>query len=299
MRTFAAFCMVLGLSGLLAVTALAKDEEGQTSESKSPTPETIMNLVQEAASLIELDGEKAFDQFRDKGSKWFENGTYIFVNDLQGKVIVCPEFPKLEGRDEIGLKDPQGRQIMASMIDVVGVEPRNGWVHYLWPVAEGSDVTRWKASYVTRATTPSGQHYIVGSGLFDDKPNKFFVTDTVDRAVTRIEQQGDEAFDALRNKLGPFVYRDTYVFVFNSEGTELINPQFSELVGKNVFEVKDASGKSPAKQIVDALANTDSAWVEYQWPKPGQTDPSKKSAYVRKIEMDGRTLYVGAGLYLD
>ena len=297
MRTFALSCFVLGLSAALAIAPRAKADD--EAESKSPTPETIMNLVQEAASLIEIDGEKAFDQFRTKGSKWFENGTYVFVNDMEGKIIVCPEFPNLEGRDAIEMKDPQGRPIMASMINVVSVEPRAGWVHYLWPSAEGSDVIRWKASYLSRATTPSGQHFMVGSGLFDDKPSKFFVTDTVDRAAARIAEQGDESFASLRNKLGPFVYRDTYVFVFNSDGTELVNPQFSELDGKNAFDVNDAAGKSPAKMMVEALANTDAAWIDYQWPKPGQTDPSKKSAYVRKIDMDGRTLYVGAGVYLD
>jgi signal transduction histidine kinase len=296
MRTFAVSCVALGLSAALVVAPRARADEGQ---SKAPTPESIMNLVQEAASLIEIDGEKAFAQFNDKGSKWFENGTYVFVNDLQGKILVCPEFPNLVGRDAIDMKDPQGRPIIASMINVVSVEPRAGWVHYVWPIAEGSDVMRWKASYVTRATTPSGQRFIVGSGLTDDKPNKFFVEDTVDRAVARIEAQGDEAFAALRNKLGPFVYRDTYVFVFNNDGTELVNPQFSELVGKDVFDVKDSTGKSPAKEMVEALAKTNSAWVEYQWPKPAQTEPSKKSAYVRKIDLDGRTLYVGAGLYLD
>ena len=296
MRSFAVSCVVLGLSAALAIAPRARADEGAP---KAPTPESIMSLVQEAASLIEIDGEKAFEQFNEKGSKWFENGTYVFVNDRQGKIIVCPEFPNLVGRDAIDMKDPQGRFIIASMIDVVSVEPRAGWVHYIWPVAPGGDVMRWKASYVTRATTPSGQHFIVGSGLVDDKPSKFFVEDTVDRAVARIEAQGDEAFAALRNKLGPFVYRDTYVFVFNSDGTELINPQFSELVGTDVFEVKDETGKSPAKEMVEALANANSAWVDYQWPKPGQTEPSKKSAFVRKIDMDGRTLYVGAGLYLD
>lgn len=312
MRAFAASCVVLGLSAVLASAPWALADEGQTNEkkatettspsspeTKSTTPAAIKSLVQEAASLIEIDGEKAFDQFRAKGSKWFENGTYVFVNNLEGKVIVCPEFPNLEGVDGIDMKDPQGRPIMASMIDTVSVEPHSGWVHYLWPAAEGSKVMRWKASYVTRATTPSGEQFIVGSGLIDDKPSKFFLEDTVDRAAARIEAQGDEAFAALRNKLGPYVYRDTYVFVFNTDGIELVDPQFSELVGKNVFEVKDAAGNFPAKEMVEALANSNSAWVDYQWPKPGQSDPTKKLAYVRKIDMNGRTLYVGAGTYFD
>ncbi len=38
---------------------------------------------------------------------------------------------------------------------------------------------------------------------------------------------------------------------------------------------------------------------DYPWPKPGDVERSKKSAYVKKAIVDGKMVVVCAGLYLD
>ncbi|MCX5680781.1 MAG: cache domain-containing protein [Candidatus Omnitrophica bacterium] len=40
-------------------------------------------------------------------------------------------------------------------------------------------------------------------------------------------------------------------------------------------------------------------WVNYLWPKPGQSVPSKKQTYVRKVKYGEEIFIVGSGAYLD
>ena len=38
-------------------------------------------------------------------------------------------------------------------------------------------------------------------------------------------------------------------------------------------------------------------WVDYMWPRPGQTDPVRKWSYVKGVKVEGVPAYVGAGFY--
>jgi cytochrome c len=40
-----------------------------------------------------------------------------------------------------------------------------------------------------------------------------------------------------------------------------------------------------------------SGWVDYMFPKPGQTKPSQKWSYVKAVNIDGTPGFVGAGFY--
>ena len=40
-----------------------------------------------------------------------------------------------------------------------------------------------------------------------------------------------------------------------------------------------------------------SGWVDYMFPKPGQTQPSHKWTYVKRVAIDGVPGLIGAGFY--
>ena len=56
------------------------------------------------------------------------------------------------------------------------------------------------------------------------KMDEKFIADVVARASKLVEKEGERAFSQLRDKAGPFVFMDTYVFVGRADGTELVNP---------------------------------------------------------------------------
>jgi signal transduction histidine kinase len=71
------------------------------------------------------------------------------------------------------------------------------------------------------------------------------------------------------------------------------------LEGRSVINTVDANGKAFVRAYIDSLQEQDSAWVTYQWPKPGETMPSQKEVYVKKVMIDGKPFAVGSGVYTD
>ena len=71
---------------------------------------------------------------------------------------------------------------------------------------------------------PSGEQLIVGFGVYNMQMDKAFVEDVVVAAGALVAERGKDAFGQFRDKTGPFVFMDTYVFVDPVDGTELVNP---------------------------------------------------------------------------
>ena len=260
----------------------------------------LINLVREAAKLIEQKGESCFSEFKKKGGKWLHGDTYVFVIDTKGFVFVNPSRPELEGKEQISLKDLIGKPFIRSFInETTGYPFKNeGWTHYVW-YKPGEEMAMWKTSYVKLVKAPSGKDFIVGSGLYDIRMEKAFVVDVVDEAADLIKKKGKQAFAQIRDPLGDFNYLTTYVFVIDSKGMDLVNPVFPGFEGQNVLDLKDTEGKYFIKDMIRALESTDTVWIEYMWPKPRHAVPTKKSTYVRKVLYGEEVFYVGSGVYLD
>ncbi len=260
---------------------------------------TVSALVEDAALLLERQGESAaFSKFKKQDSKWFHGDAYVFVLDSKGKSLCAPANPDLEGQNLADLTDADGKRIVAAMLAEVAGDKSAGWVHYQWP-KPGDTKPTWKSSYVMQVTDASGRKCIVGSGLYDMKVDQVFLVETVDKAAELIKKEGRRAFDTLRAKSGPFRYQDVYVYVFDRKGIELVNPVSPELEGKNLLDFKDVNGKPVNQDIIRALEIKDRVWMEYMWPRPGETKQSKKRSYIRRIKVGGEDLYLGAGAYID
>lgn len=258
----------------------------------------LVALVNDAAERIETQGEAAFDEFRRPNSRWRHEETYVFVLDPRGKMRVHLD-PDMEGKNQLNLKDVDGRPIIRGLLDAataLSAKP-GGWYHYQWPVPGGL-LPRWKSTYVRLVEAPSGDRYVVGSGMYDDRMEKSFVVDLVDRAVAKIEADGRAAFPLFHDPAGPFIAKDAYVFVVEPSGVEVVNPAFPNLEGRNLLNLKDSQGKAIVSEMFDVVETRGSGWVEFMWPKPGDSVPTQKSAYVKKARVGDGWLLVGSGVYL-
>lgn len=294
------------LSPLLAAVALAAGMAGEARAGaidryppEHPETRDLIALVSDAAALVVEQGtEAACAQFRREGSRWFEGERYVFIIDMAGNALCHPAKPSLEGRSVLDLHDPHGKEIVRNFLRDLAGDKTDGWEHYLWPVP-GQSTFYWKTSYVRRVTTSDGRDVVVGSGDYQMKVERFFIVDKVDQAADLIAEQGEAAFAELRSKSGGFRFYDSYIFVMDQSGVHLVNAAFPDNEGKNLLDLADANGKVIGREMLAVLAENDSGWVDYMWPRPGDDPASKKSSYVRKVTLDGRTLVVGAGLYLD
>jgi signal transduction histidine kinase len=288
--------MKIILSAIFAFLSLGlyASDEYEYKETKQ-----LVNFVEKAALLIESKGESAFNEFRKSGSSWNQKENYVFVIDPTGKMLVHPDS-KLEGKDEKNLKDINGRFIIRGLIEAASAHPdkQQGWYHYQWPIP-GEILPRWKSSFVKSVKAPSGQQYIVGSGIYNDRMEKSFIMDAVTDAAKLIEKDGAKAFSQFYDKSGRFMAKDTYIFVVDPKGVDLVNPGFPNLEGRNILDIKDTQNKSMIREMIQIAQKKGSGWVNYMWPKPGDNVSTQKSTYVMKVKHGDAWYVVGSGAYLS
>ena len=258
----------------------------------------LVVLVNDAADLIRTRGDVAFTEFRTPDSRWRQGETYIFVLDRQGNMLLHPD-PALEGKNVLDLKDLNGKPIIRGLIAAATAMPdkQDGWYHYEWPVPNGL-LPRWKSTYVRHVTAPSGRDYIVGAGMYNDRMERAFVMDAVKGAVGEIEANGEVAFEQFHDRRGAFIAKDAYIFVFDPSGVDLVNPGFPSLEGRNLMDLKDTQGKQLIREMFNVVQTSGSGWVDYMWPKPGESVSTQKSAYVSKAKIGDKWVLVGCGVYL-
>jgi hypothetical protein len=141
-----------------------------------PTPQMIMDKVDEACVLLSNDGRKAYSKFKGKNSPFIFAGTYIWINDMNGKMLMHPIKPGMENLEMIGLNDPNGKRFIADIITVCR-NKGSGWVDYMWP-KPGSNDHSLKVLYVKKVVCDNVD-VVVGCGVYDVEMDK--TTKTVAR----------------------------------------------------------------------------------------------------------------------
>lgn len=294
--TFSALALLMtssGLPGRAATTSTALDQAYEHEETRD-----LVVLVNDASDLVASKGEAGFTDLRVAGSRWRKGEAYVFVLDAQGNMLVHPD-PALEGKNVIDLQDINGKPIIRGLIAAATALPDKptGWYHYEWPVPDGL-LPRWKSTYVRLVQTPSGKQYIVGAGMYNDRMERAFVVDAVKDAVGQIESQGQSSFANFHDPRGSFIAKDAYIFVFSPDGVDLVNPGFPSLEGRNLMDLKDTQGKQIIREMFNVVQRSGSGWVDYMWPKPGDSVSTLKSAYVTKAQLGDHWVLVGCGVYL-
>jgi signal transduction histidine kinase len=261
---------------------------------------SLVSLVEDAAALIEQKGEAAFKSFADRDTRWLNDDVYIFVYELDGTCIFHPITPELIGKNVIDLRDMNGKPIIRQITDV-GRKPESrarGWVFYLWQ-NQTQLTPSWKSAYIRKLTAPNGRTYVVGSGSYNIKVEKVFVEERVRMAADLLASAGKEAaFKQFRDAASPFVFLESFIFVLNEQGRTLVDPAFPTMAGRDLTEFRDAVGFYAIREVLKKLAHADQAWVQYLWPKPGSSLPSRKLVHARKVSSGGETMIVGSDFFL-
>lgn len=117
-------------------------------------------------------------------------------------------------------------------------------------------------------------------------------------AAAMINARGlQEAIKMIGDPQGPFVWKDSYVFLMDLDGKMLAHPMQPELTQqKHVLLQTDATGKAIFVHFVNIARNPGQGWVDYMWPKPGKKSASKKVTYIYRVPT--KNLLVGAGVYV-
>ena len=119
----------------------------------------------------------------------------------------------------------------------------------------------------------------------------------VEKAAALIGEKGKAAFAEFRKPDSEWFHGNTYLFAYDMQANVLLNPAFPQREGTNVTGGKDARGKLLHQAIIETAERKGSGWVDYWFPKPGQTEPSQKWTYVKKVMLDRTPALIASGFY--
>jgi cytochrome c len=153
------------LFAVLVLALVPSAALGQTAPPDSPRSRKIVALVEKAAALVNSRGKATFDEFRKKGSEWFDGETYLFAYDGKGNVLLNPAFPKREGTNVSGQTDANGKRFHDLMLETARTKGA-GWVDYMFPMP-GQTAPSHKWTYVKRVTI-DGAPALLGTGFYPD-----------------------------------------------------------------------------------------------------------------------------------
>ena len=91
--------------------------------------------------------------------------------------------------------------------------------------------------------------------------------------------------------------KDDYFWINDLQPRMIMHPIKAELDGKDLSDNKDPNGKRLFVSFVEKVKAEGAGFVDYYWPKPGQTKAVPKISYVKGFPEWG--WIIGSGIYID
>lgn len=89
---------------------------------------------------------------------------------------------------------------------------------------------------------------------------------------------------------------DGYFFVYDMQGVNLVHPIQPELIGQNLYDLRDTNGKFVIRDLLQ-VAEDGGGFYRYVWRKPSKGGLEDKLSYA--VTIPGLNWMVGTGLYID
>jgi hypothetical protein len=135
-----------------------------------------------------------------------------------------------------------------------------------------------------------------GLGATEEKATKEECVAKVKQAAKLIKDIGLEAaLKKMNDPNGPFVWKDTYVFAFDSETCKMLAHKSPKIVGYMAKDLRDVNGKLYFQEFLHVANTKGEGWVSYVYPKTRGAIPEPKISYIFKVP--GEKVILGAGIY--
>ncbi len=114
-------------------------------------------------------------------------------------------------------------------------------------------------------------------------------------ASAYLAEKGDAAVAEFSDPGSRWVWKDTYVFVYDCAKGECVGNITPGLVGKKIEDIKDANGKPVGIELCEVAKNPNGWWIQFVWRNPKTGEMKPKLSYIYKAP--GAKYTVGAGIY--
>ncbi len=224
---------------------------------------SIINSIYEYNSKNKSK-EEIIDIIREtfRNIRFFDGRGYYFIHrhDLNSSdyTILQPNLPQLEGNHQLDEKDLDGKLISESAYNLLE-SFSEGYLSFYFYLDNQNEKEK-KLAYV-KLFEPLD--IFIGTGeylyYFEEKIKK-------------------EVLLWLENySFGS----NNYIFIYNISGTILMHPVSSELVNKNIGNIKDSSGYEFGKEYLKSSRSESGVYVKYIWPSPDTGEEILKIGYAQ------------------
>ncbi len=255
----------------------------------------LVRFVYDASLRLQRDGLESLDYFRRHAATFATPENYLYVYETGGTNIFHAGMPELEGKNLLYVTDKNGKPITKLILQAIG-NPNNphGWVHYTW-WEPGKFYPVPKSSCHFKVVTPEGKEVFIGGGIDYPQEEKEFIRIVVDDAVSSLERNGMRAIQEIADPVSEYNYREVRVFVFSADGSMLISPVVNAPFQKmNIVDCVDEVGHKPFEKALKRLEKKDRTWEVFFAKSRYRRGLIKKCLYLRKMNMNGKEVYVGA-----
>lgn len=97
------------------------------------TPDEAKAMVAKAIQHIDKNGDaKAYQDFTGRAPDFVDRDLYVIVYDLNGRVLAHGQNPKMVGKENLDLKDADGKAYVRERIEKAAASPTGFWQEYKW-----------------------------------------------------------------------------------------------------------------------------------------------------------------------
>lgn len=238
--------------------------------------------------LKDVGARQAFSDFSNPVGEYIRGGMSVFVYNMEGVCVANGENPELVNQNLIKLKDPEGKYITKSMLNIANSEGK-GIFSYTYKNAT-------KLVYVEKVDVPDGK-FVIGSGYYpNSKPQT--VRSLVNSGIYFLNNNSNiESFRLFEEPESEFFRGDIFLFVYTLKGIALVNGTQSNMIWQNYSKVIDEKGKALIDNLI-SVAKAGGGWITYN------SRNAKRRVYVhllKKHDKDGNKnefFVIGSGYYL-
>ena len=116
------------------------------------------------------------------------------------------------------------------------------------------------------------------------RPTKDDAVKLVQTAVAYYKANGlEKTLDEIPNPKGQFNKGELYVFAYDLNATMVAHPN-AKLVGQNMMDLPDNTGKKYRKEIAEKAAKDGKGWTDYKYQNPKTKEIEDKTTYFEKVD---------------
>jgi len=290
------FSIIFPFILLLIITGCSKKyDELDLSMYHYRDTKNLVKFVYDAAQLLKKDELAALDYFRSNRQRFQTKDHYLYIYDMNCNNIFHSGMENLENTNLIDIEDKNGKHVAELTLQALQ-DPNNphAWVHYSW-WEPGKFYPVPKSSCHFKVTTPEGKELFVGGGINYPQEEQEFIRIIVDNAAELIREKGHAAFEEIADPTSQYNYREVRVFAFHPDGDIVISPVLDDSLSRiQILECTDEVGHKPFVKAINGLKEHESVWEVFMAKNRYRRELVKKCMYLRKTNISGKEIYVGA-----